>query len=180
MYQKDPVPMEQKRRSKIKEQLFNLIYPKTCGICGKGKNVYLCKKCENKLKTIALFGQDEYLDKYFKNHYYIFKYDDIIRKLIIDYKFNEKTYIYRAIANFINKNKKIYSNLYFYDIIIPVPISSKRKKTRGYNQSFLIAREIAKTYNLDIEKNVLIKIKNNIAQSTLNKNRKRRKRYKCI
>lgn len=129
---------------------------------------------------MALFGKDEYLNKYFKNHYYIFMYDDVIRKLMIDYKFNEKPYIYRAIANFINKNKKIYSNLYFYDIIIPVPISLKRKKTRGYNQSLLIAKKISQIYNLNIEKNVLIKTKNNIAQSTLNRNRKRRKCCKCI
>lgn len=129
---------------------------------------------------MALFGKDEYLDKYFKNHYYIFMYDDVIRKLMIDYKFNEKPYIYRAIANFINKNKKIYSNLYFYDIIIPVPISLKRKKTRGYNQSLLIAKKISQIYNLNIEKNVLIKTKNNIAQSTLNRNRKRRKCCKCL
>ena len=129
---------------------------------------------------MALFGKDEYLDKYFKNHYYIFMYDDVIRKLMIDYKFNEKPYIYRAIANFINKNKKIYSNLYFYDIIIPVPISLKRKKTRGYNQSLLIAKKISQIYNLNIEKNVLIKTKNNIAQSTLNRNRKRSKCCKCI
>ena len=107
-------------------------------------------------------------------------YDDVIRKLMIDYKFNEKPYIYRAIANFINKNKKIYSNLFFYDIIIPVPISLKRKKTRGYNQSLLIAKKISQIYNLNIEKNVLIKTKNNIAQSTLNRNRKRRKCCKCI
>ncbi len=129
---------------------------------------------------MALFGKDEYLNKYFKNHYYIFMYDDVIRKLMIDYKFNEKPYIYRAIANFINKNKKIYSNLFFYDIIIPVPISLKRKKTRGYNQSLLIAKKISQIYNLNIEKNVLIKTKNNIAQSTLNRNRKRRKCCKCI
>ena len=51
-----------KRRSNIKEQLLNLIYPKICGICEKGKNTYLCKKCENKLKEIAIFGKDEYLD----------------------------------------------------------------------------------------------------------------------
>ena len=95
-----------KRRPKIKEQLLNLIYPKVCGICGKGKFTYLCKRCENRLNKIAIFGKDEYQDKYFENHYYIFKYDDIIRSIIIDYKFNEKAYIYRSIAEFINKNKK--------------------------------------------------------------------------
>lgn len=147
-----------------------MIYPKVCGICGKGKNTYLCKKCENRLKAIAIFGKDEYLDKNFENHYYIFKYDDIIRKLIIDYKFNEKAYIYRSFANFLNKNKEIYSKLYFYDIIMPVPISKKRKKTRGYNQSNLLAKGIAEIYSLKLESKILIKCIDNIAQSTLDKN----------
>lgn len=146
-----------------------MIYPQVCGICGKGKFTYLCKRCENRLNKIAIFGKDEYQDKYFENHYYIFKYDDIIRSIIIDYKFNEKAYIYRSIAEFINKNKKVYSKLYFYDIIMPVPISKKRKKVRGYNQSLLIAKEMAKIYDLKLKKNIIIKTKNNMAQSNLNK-----------
>lgn len=146
-----------------------MIYPQVCGICGKGKFTYLCKRCENRLNKIAIFGKDEYQDKYFENHYYIFKYDDIIRSIIIDYKFNEKAYIYRSIAEFINKNKKVYSKLYFYDIIMPVPISKKRKKVRGYNQSLLIAKEMAKIYDLKLKKNIIIKTKNNMVQSNLNK-----------
>ena len=151
---KEPSPIE-KRRSNIKEQLLNLIYPKICGICEKGKNTYLCKKCENKLKEIAIFGKDEYLDKYFENHYYIFKYDSIIRNLIIDYKFNEKPYLYRSILEFLNKYQKKYVQFEIYDIIIPVPISKKRNKERGYNQSLLIAREIAKNEKIKLRNNVI-------------------------
>ena len=158
-----------KRRSNIKEQLLNLIYPKICGICEKGKNTYLCKKCENKLKEIAIFGKDEYLDKYFENHYYIFKYDSIIRNLIIDYKFNEKPYLYRSILEFLNKYQKKYVQFEIYDIIIPVPISKKRNKERGYNQSLLIAREIAKNEKVKLRNNVILKVKNNNTQSKLNK-----------
>ena len=99
-----------------------------CGICGKGKDTYLCKKCENKLKTIAIWGKDKYLDKYFENHYYIFKYDNLIRNLILDYKFNEKPYLFRSFSEFINKYQKSYLQLEIYDIIIPVPLSKKRKK----------------------------------------------------
>ena len=165
---KEPSPIE-KRRSNIKEQLLNLIYPKICGICEKGKNTYLCKKCENKLKEIAIFGKDEYLDKYFENHYYIFKYDSIIRNLIIDYKFNEKPYLYRSIFEFLNKYQKKYVQFEIYDIIIPVPISKKRNKERGYNQSLLIAREIAKNEKVKLRNNVILKVKNNNTQSKLNK-----------
>jgi len=91
---------------------------------------------------------------------YIFRYEGKIRKIIIDYKFNEKSYIYVTFVNFLLKNKKIFENIKNYDTIIPVPISPKRQKERGYNQSLLIAREIAHKTNLELMNNCLIKTKN--------------------
>ena len=100
---------------------------------------------------------------------YIFRYEGKIRKIIIDYKFNEKSYIYVTFVNFLLKNKKIFENIKNYDTIIPVPISKKRQKERGYNQSLLIARKIAEKTNLELMNNCLIKTKNIIEQSKLNK-----------
>ena len=57
----------------------------------------------------------------------------------------------------------------FYDIIIPVPISRERQKKRGYNQSLLIAKKIANQLRAKVDINILIKQKNNVQQSTLNK-----------
>ena len=129
---------------------------------------------------MAIFGKDEYMDKYFQSHYYIFKYDNLIRKLLLDYKFNEKPYLYRTFSEFINKYQKLYLQLEIYDIIIPVPLSKKRKRERGYNQSLLISKEISKALKTKLEKNILIKKRNNQVQSTLNKERKRNKCCKCI
>mgnify|MGYP000330969404 CR=1 FL=1 len=67
------------------------------------------------------------------------------------------------------KNKKICEILKTYDIIIPVPIHNKRRKERGYNQSALIAKEFCKNINELEYEDILIKKKNTIAQSTLNK-----------
>lgn len=94
----------------------------------------------------------------------------MIRNLILNYKFNEKPYLYKAFANFFSKYQKKYLQLDFYDIIIPVPISKKRLKQRGYNQSYLIAKELAKILNIEVDNQILQKIKNNSAQSILNKN----------
>jgi len=146
-----------------------------CGICGKGKNTFLCKKCENKLKAEAVFGKDTYQGKYFQNHFYLFKYGGFIRNLILDYKFNEKPYLYKSFSIFLNKYEKKYLQFDFYDIIIPVPISKKRNKERGYNQSLLLAKEISKEFHIKLETDILIKKANNVAQSTLDKNRKRAK-----
>ena len=100
---------------------------------------------------------------------YIFKYEGQVRKLILDYKFNEKSYLYKTFVNFLLKTEKIFENIKKYDKIIPVPISKKRNKERGYNQSMLIAEEIANKTNLELVNNCLIKTKNIIEQSKLNK-----------
>ncbi|MCI8636957.1 MAG: ComF family protein, partial [Clostridia bacterium] len=56
-----------------------------------------------------------------------------------------------------------------YDTIIPVPISKKRRKERGYNQSELIAKEMAKNLGIEYNTDCLFKVKNIVEQSKLNK-----------
>ena len=156
-------------------RVLDLIYPHVCGICGKLSKNFLCIKCKNKLFNEAVFGQDYYEDKNFENHFYLFKYEGLIREKLLDYKFNEKTYLFRSFVNFFIFYEKNYFHFDFYDIIIPVPISKKRWKLRGYNQSKLIAVEFAKYYNNKILNDVLIKSINNKPQSILSQKRKRRK-----
>lgn len=163
---------------KIQEKIINLIYPQTCGICGKINNKTICSKCNIQLKKqekIGILTKEKLeensleMEKHFEELMYIFKYEGQIRELILDYKFNEKSYMYKTFVNFLLKNKKIFENIKKYDTIVPVPISPKRQKERGYNQSLLIAREIAHKTNLELMNNCLIKTKNIIEQSKLNK-----------
>lgn len=149
----------------------NLFYPPVCGICGKLNEDFLCKKCEKLLESQAKFEiqEKQNINLYFDKHLYIFQYEGIIRKLIIDYKFNEKSYLYKTFVNFLLKNRKFFEILKSYDTIIPVPISKKRKKDRGYNQSTLIAREISKRLKIELNTSCLYKAKDIVAQSTLNR-----------
>ena len=183
--QKRPVP-----------KILNLIYPPVCGICGKLNSDFLCKKCEKILETEAIYGIDKYkkikitnkmkkereeikkLDianncgdkKYYNEHLYIFLYSGIIRRIILKYKFQEEAYLYKTFVNFLLKNENFFEKIKKYDTIVPVPISKKRLKERGYNQSELIAREIAKSsINFKLETECLFKTKNIIEQSKLNK-----------
>ena len=50
-----------------------------------------------------------------------------------------------------------------------IPISKNRNKQRGYNQSLLIAQEVARIFSIKLEKNILIKIADKKPQSSLNK-----------
>jgi competence protein ComFC len=104
---------------------------------------------------------------------YLFDYQGIIRQKILQYKFGEKTYISECFTKIILNDEKICRFLKNYDIIIPVPISKKRKKKRGYNQSELIAKKIAKQMkNLKYTSKVLYKTKDTIPQSVLDKDKR--------
>ena len=146
-----------------------MIFPPVCGICGKIDQKSLCNKCKIRLEKNALNKIEDYKNtsSYFDEHIYLFQYTGEIRDAILNYKFNEKSYIYRTFLEFIKNNEKICTQIKKYDIIIPVPISKKRLKKRGYNQSAIVAKDLAKTLQIDYKENVLVKIKNNKPQSEL-------------
>ena len=152
------------------EKALEYIFIPSCGICGKAGEKYLCTKCEKQLEKYIIIEKNilqNNLQNIEKMH--IFKYEEIIRNLILQYKFNDKSYLYKTFCEIILKNKKAFDFIKSYDIIIPVPIHKKRMKERGYNQSELISRELSKKLELRIYTDVLIKIKNNKMQSTLDK-----------
>ena len=111
--------------------------------------------------------------KQYKNHFellYIFKYKNLIRKLLLQYKFGKKAYLSNIFINIILKDENCCRKLKFYDIIIPVPMYYKKQKQRGYNQTELIANKLAESLGITLENNCLIKIKNTKVQSTQTKN----------
>lgn len=159
---------------KFIEKILDLIFPPVCGICNKEINTYLCGKCEKEINKITCVGENKYKDKYFSTHMYLFKYEGIIRNKIISYKFNDKPYLYKTFCEIFVKNKKVCEFLKKYDIIISVPMYKKKKNQRGYNQSELIAREIAKKIeNIEYRNDILIKIRNTAKQSSLNKEQRK-------
>lgn len=155
---------------KILTCALDLIFPPICGFCGEIQTKYICNRCEKIVDSISINKIDTYNDKYFSKHLYIFKYEDIIREKIINYKFENKVYLYRTFSEAIIRNKQNRDFIKQYDILIPVPIHKERKKQRGYNQSELITRIIAdEVGSIKLQVNVLKKDKNIVAQSTLNK-----------
>lgn len=156
----------------IFEKILDLLYPQICAVCGKLNTKSLCNKCKIKLKKEFQYRTENYqedLTKNFIEHNYFFLYENLIRNQILALKFQEKPYVYRTIIYFLKNMQKSFENLKKYDIIIVAPISWERKKERGYNQSYLIAKEISKIIKVPIKNKILYKIKNTPAQSSLNK-----------
>ena len=152
--------------------LIDLIYPPVCGLCNKICKKHLCKECEMDLKKYEINEIENVKgdkSKYYDYQVKTFKYKGKVRSKIIDYKFNEKSYMCHTFQKMITKNEKIYSFLKKYDIILYVPMFKKQEHKRGYNQTYLIAKEIGKTLGVSIEKSNLTKIKDTKKQSTLTK-----------
>ena len=152
----------------------NFLYPPTCIICGKSANYYICDKCNKRIKQ---YEEYYYLPREEDNNYpirhydeliYILRYEKIIRKIMINYKFYSKPYISYFFAYKIMNNKYLCEKIKEYDYIVPVPMSENKEKSRGYNQTKLITSIISKRLKIK-ESNNLKKVNNTLTQGKLNR-----------
>lgn len=167
--------------------VLNFLFPQTCIICGKLNKNYICEICEKRFKKYIKYNEidnkkiieNKTGKQYNKNYYlfegkmfywdkliYVFDYKNIVRKQILEYKFNTKPYISNFFAYEILKSKKVYENLKFCDIIVPVPMDNKKMRERGYNQTELITKILSKKSGIKEEK-IIQKIKRTKTQSLL-------------
>ncbi len=149
--------------------LADLIFPPRCIFCGEvvPSGIRVCEKCCNEIscinavKCIYIPSAGETISCAVP---YIYK--DKIRQSIINFKFYGQKqfadFYAEKMAEHILKN---FSHLHF-DVITSVPISDKRRKLRGYNQSELLARAAAKQLNLPYRE-YLIKTTDNKEQHKL-------------
>lgn len=98
----------------------------------------MCNSCKLKIEKLITTNIDNYENnhlKFFNKHGYIFRYRGQVRKLLLNYKFNNKVYLYKTFSQIILNNQNILNFIKSYEIIIPIPIHKKRFNSRGYNQS---------------------------------------------
>ena len=146
--------------------VLDLFFPPVCGICGDFNKDWLCEKCKKKLDLNKKFLIMNIYGKEYKKFIFLYLYADI-RNIILDYKFNGKSYLYHTFCRMILDNNEICEELKKYDVVIPVPMNKKKKARRGYNQTELIANCLAKELGLEYNNKSLIKLKSNKTQSTL-------------
>ena len=160
----------------ILDRVLNFLFPSKCRICKKRGKFDVCEKCIRQIERYEDLHIINFQNRYLDTLIYFFKYKDYIRKLILDYKFFNKFYIGKVFSKIILKNEKICRNLKLYDIIIPVPMHKIKKRERGYNQTEILAQDLAKNLKLEYSENILIKTINNKKQSSLS----RKERYENI
>ncbi|MEM8859833.1 MAG: ComF family protein [Chloroflexota bacterium] len=53
------------------------------------------------------------------------------------------------------------------DVIVPIPLHKQREKERGYNQAFLLAKELGRILNIPVSKTGLLRIRPTSSQAKL-------------
>lgn len=129
--------------------LLDFIFPKYCLECKKiGR--YICEEC---FKKITPSRCDFF-------NYSIFKYEGVIRKVIISlkYKFASDVadeLVSRLVDSLISN--KQFSNK--KNVLIPIPLFWQRENWRGFNQSEIIGKKIAHAMNWKYIPDLLIRTK---------------------
>ncbi|MCX7770706.1 MAG: ComF family protein [Proteobacteria bacterium] len=179
------------------QNFLNFLTGERCFICNKS-NKFICEDCFPKLPFIKgyicnicsspiqgrelcenlICGECLKNPPSFKKVIAPFWYEDIMRELMHEIKFQGKYYYVYKIFELIKEGIfDFYKSIPMQDIyIIPIPLSKGRKISRGYNQSFLIAKELSKVIKAPVLNNFLIKIKELQPMMTLN----REERFKNI
>ena len=87
------------------------------------------------------------------------------RGIIHAFKYADQPYLSSYLAGWMNKEWDKYPDLKEAQLIIPVPLHKKKQKQRGYNQSELLARELAKLRGVELDTTSLIRSRNTPSQT---------------
>jgi len=155
-------------------QIFDLIFPPKCIFCNKmlnyGAKICVCENCRLKIpyinnKTLNLIK----LNNYFDDIICICEYSGIIKEALIKYKFFNKPSFGKTFAQLIYDSAIENSQLEKLDVITSVPLHPKKEQKRGYNQSHLISKHLGSLLKIEVNKNLIKRIKNTNSQSLLNR-----------
>ena len=146
------------------EKILKIIFPVSCGICGKINSKWICPKCYIKIKKELKFYT--VTEKDYKL-YFIGFYENLLRKLLLKFKFNDSAYLANIFVELLYKDIAFKEKIEEYDCVIPVPMYYRNKNIRGYNQTELLAEKISELLKIEYLNNVLIKRFQNQRQSEL-------------
>ena len=153
----------------ISEIVLDCIYPRICPVCNQIVSVWhadICPECERKLTYVGdsycmrcgkpVDEDEEYCsDCQRSEHAYdegraALLYDEYMSMSIYRFKYNGKREFASFYARVMTKQlgRKIKS--WEPDVIVPVPVHKSKLKKRGYNQAYLIAKELSKNLGIPV------------------------------
>lgn len=96
-------------------------------------------------------------------------YEGCYRQLIKQYKFMEKKHLAWSMARMMSQVVRDTREYWPLDIVVPVPMSPEGLIRRGFNQSELLAKRIARCLRVRFEPRVLVRVKDSAPQRELSR-----------
>lgn len=170
---------------KIKRRILEIFYPRRCCFCGNVSETEVCRSCKEKICYIeeprckkcgrlVRYEEQEYC---YECQRIRFHYDQGKSIWLHKKPVNESIYQFKY------HNKRIYGEFYAkelfrlfrkelqewnVDVIIPVPLHSRRKRVRGYNQSEIIAKTLGELSKIPVNTKAVKRKKYTRPQKELN------------
>lgn len=165
----------------------DLVYPLRCGGCGTNGYV-LCKECTDTFLPVdeetscplcglpvgvrSVCGKCLGDKNLFDEGIYGFYYENRLRDAIHSFKFSGRKDVGKYLIGLVER--KIAASSSRFDCIVPLPVTEKRLKERGFNQSFILGEEISKISGKPVLHSALKKTKETKDQYSLSKDARKR------
>lgn len=163
--------------------LSQLIYPRLCAIChGRlvRRELAICPYCALGLKhyqPYTMHAEERlYCIPAFRHLYTLYAYErgNTTQRLIHALKYEGHTEVATLIGRTAVHQFGSVWRQNAYDAIIVVPLEPKRLSMRGYNQSLLIAQEIAQAIGVEASDQDIIRVKGSHSQTQLSREERMR------
>lgn len=172
-------------KNKFFDAFNDLLFPRRCPICDEiVKAIEVCDECSKKVSYIRQpvcfkcgkqleedereFCHDCTIRKFsYKRGVAAFSYSDGIKRSMYAFKYNNRReyadyYAATLVREFGNVIKSFGA-----EVLIPVPLHSKKLCKRGYNQAEVLARHISRLINIPVDDNFITRIRNTVPQKEL-------------
>jgi len=149
------------------KDFLSLIYPKLCLGCNNillANQNSICSSCLIELSTVSVANKS--LNFFSINEYfsvtYLYSYNSpLVKELIYALKYKGQYRLGKLLGVELAKvliNKGMSTKI---DAIVPVPIHKSKRRKRGYNQSFYIAKGVAEVLKVPLREIVIKTTKGN-------------------
>ena len=161
----------------IKNAISELMFPKVCAICGMSlleSQHFICSECAQNRFERAISGKIDKINlpESVVGRFALWQFDkggylqDLLHKL----KYHRLTGVGVDLGAIVGNTLRKESVLQSFDsentIILPVPLHAKKRRSKGFNQAFFIAKGMSEVLEYTIiEKGVIERVKNTKTQT---------------
>jgi ComF family protein len=151
---------------------------KRCPLCKSvhKEKALLCPKCHNQIFQEVDYSQISPADSSltFEKVYSCSPYTGTLREMILNWKFNGHLEFSSVFGEILSGLHEIIPTKDLPDILVPVPLHNARLRSRGFNQSLILAEKLSKSISVPSKKQALKRVRKTIPQSTLSGTERRK------